>query len=1066
MAEAIEDSDEVGAGTPPPRRRIWRRVLLAALLVLVAAGIYAWTQRKEIAGNLITGELNKLGLEAKYRIVSIGPRREIVADIVVGDPARPDLTVERAEFSIVPRFPFFAIGQLKLVKPRLYGTYVDGKLSFGSLDPLLFKRPSAKPFELPDIDLVLDDGRALLESDYGAVGFKAEGAGNLRSGFAGILAADAPALGYGDCRASRSTLYGKVSIASEQPHFVGPLRVGALDCPQQRLALRDAAVELDTTIDRGLDGFDGKAGLAGGALALGGNRAAGVKGTVRLAWRDKALNAQYKLSLHGIVTPQLALADLTLDGSARARDGFAQAEAEANISGSGLRPGGALDTQLHEAADAASGTLAGPMLVQIRQALASEGAGSSLDADVTLRKTDDALSLVVPQANLRGRSGQTLLALSRVQATSNGTGALRFAGNFTTGGPGLPRIWGRMEDSGGAAESRLRISMAEYHVGEGTLELPQLLVSLAPGGAVTIYGTAIASGPLPGGSAKNLRLPLAGSWSSRAGLTLWPSCVPVDFDRLAIASLALDKRRIVLCPPTGGAIVRSDGRGTRIAAGAPSLELTGKLGATPVRLKTGAVGLAWPGSLSAKDVDVALGPADRATRFRLKEIGARIGGETAGTFAGADALLFAVPLDILDASGTWRFAGGRLELSNGTFRLQDRARPARFAPLIARDATLALADNKIAAAALLREPKSDRGVVQANIEHDLNSGTGHADLDVPGIAFDDQLQPDTLTDLALGVVADAKGTVTGKGRIDWDAKRVTSSGRFSTQGLDFAAAFGPVQGVSGTVEFTDLLGLVTAPNQRLHIASFNPGIAVEGGDLTFALRPNFVLAVDGGNWPFLGGTLTLEPTTVNMAATEARRFTLKIDGMDAALFVQRMDLANFSATGIFDGELPLVFDQNGGRIENGYLRSRPPGGNLSYVGDLTYKDLSTMANFAFQSLKDLNFKSMDITLGGPLTGEIVTNVKFDGISQGEHASKNFLTRRIAKLPIRFNVNITAPFYRLITSFKAIYDPAYVKDPRDLGLVDANGKPIDHSAAPAAAATKPEDLPSDEAHIQP
>ena len=356
-------------------------------------------------------------------------------------------------------------------------------------------------------------------------------------------------------------------------------------------------------------------------------------------------------------------------------------------------------------------------------------------------------------------------------------------------------------------------------------------------------------------------------------------------------------------------------------------------------------------------------------------------------------------------------------------------------------------------------------MVEATIAHDLNTAAGHADLDVAGLVFDDKLQPDTLTDLALGMVANAKGTVTGKGRIDWDAKGVTSNGKFSTDGLDFAASFGPVQGVSGTVTFTDLLGLVTAPNQRLHIATFNPGIAVDAGDLVFAMRPNYQLAVEGGSWPFLGGTLSLEPTVMNMNATEARRFTLKIDGMDAALFVQHMDLANFSATGIFDGRLPLVFDQDGGRIENGNLHSRPPGGNLSYVGDLTYKDLSTMANYAFQSLKDLNFKTMDITLGGPLTGEIVTKVKFDGISQGEHASKNFITRRLAKLPIRFNINITAPFYRLITSFRAIYDPAYIKDPRDLGLVDANGHAIDHPAAPASPATKPEDLPADEAHIQ-
>ncbi|MFX5705782.1 hypothetical protein ABTE52_22610, partial [Acinetobacter baumannii] len=78
-----------------------------------------------------------------------------------------------------------------------------------------------------------------------------------------------------------------------------------------------------------------------------------------------------------------------------------------------------------------------------------------------------------------------------------------------------------------------------------------------------------------------------------------------------------------------------------------------------------------------------------------------------------------------------------------------------------------------------------------------------------GLTFEDRkdnsgLQPADLSKLALGVVANAAGTVTGKGRIDWKGEKLTSSGRFGTTGLDLAAAFGPVKGLSGTLDFTDL----------------------------------------------------------------------------------------------------------------------------------------------------------------------------------------------------------------------------------------------------------------------
>jgi hypothetical protein len=145
------------------------------------------------------------------------------------------------------------------------------------------------------------------------------------------------------------------------------------------------------------------------------------------------------------------------------------------------------------------------------------------------------------------------------------------------------------------------------------------------------------------------------------------------------------------------------------------------------------------------------------------------------------------------------------------------------------------------------------------------------------------------------------------------------------------------------------------------------------------------------------------------------------------------------------------------------------GCNISYVGALTYKDLSTMANMAFDALRSLDYQKMDITVDGPLTGEIITHVRFDGVSQGAGAKKNFITRRIGKLPFRFVVSITAPFYQLITNIRSMYDPTMVQDPRDLAsrglLVDAKGNVVsDPSKIPAPPTPPPAKTP-DEANIQ-
>ncbi|MBO9603143.1 MAG: YdbH domain-containing protein [Novosphingobium sp.] len=1035
--------------------------MAAALALLVVAGLsWAWLSRERLAADFITGQLDRLGVQARYTIESIGPREQVLSHIVIGDPARPDLTIERLEVEIEPRWPLVGISAIRAVRPRLYGSYRNGKLSFGALDKLLFGGTSKEPFRLPDMDAGVEDARALIESDYGPVGIKLQGAGNLRSGFKGIVAANAPQLAYGTCRAQRATLYGAIGVDNVQPGFTGPLRLGALACDGGP-ALQGAGLQLDATLDRDFRGFEGSGGLTGDALAWGGNRAAGFGGTGRVAWRKGALTAQYDLALERIATPQLALARLGLKGSARMRQGL---EVQADVAGAGIRPGPGLDRALGGYARAASGTLLGPMLAQIRTALAREGRGSALSANLTLRRTGKTMSLVMPEGRLRGSGGDTLLAVSNLQLSEAGAAPPRFAGNFSTGGTGLPRIAGRME-RGAKGELLLRMRMAEYRAGRGTLELPELVVAQGTGGKLGFAGRVRASGAIPGGEARGLTLPIQGSWSSAAGLALWNRCTAVAFDRLTLSSLALDRRSLTLCPPTGGAILRSDAGGTRIAAGAPSLELSGHLGETPLRLATGPVGLAWPGNLVARNIEVGLGATDAPSQFRIAAIDAKIASQIAGHFSGTDVLLYAVPLDVLGAQGNWRFADGRLELTGGAFTLQDRTRPGRFEPLAARDATLTLADNRIVAHADLRNPKSDRLVTTADIAHDLGSGTGHADLAVPGILFDGTLQPNMLTGLALGVVADVKGTVTGTGRIDWNAQGVTSHGSFTTDKLDFAAAFGPVEGVAGTIRFTDLLGLVTAPDQRITIQSFNPGIAVDSGALRYQIEPGYRMVVLGGSWPFVGGTLELQPTATVLTAPEERRFTIRLTGVDAAQFIARMGLANLSATGIFDGTVPLVFDQNGGRIDNGTLTARPPGGNIAYVGALTYEDMSPMANYAFAMLKSLDYRAMEISLGGSLSGEIVTHVRFDGIRQGAGTSKNILTRQIAKLPIRFNVNIRAPFYQLIGNLKSMYDPAYVRDPKALGLIDANGRIVQNPAPPPLPAVKPEDLPQADDTIQ-
>jgi len=1017
------------------RKRTW---LAFAVVLLALALVFAWARRERIADNVIAGQLKALGLPGTYKIAKIGPDEQVIRDLVIGDPRRPDLTIAQVRVATRIGFGLPGIGRITLVRPRLYGSVRGGKVSFGSLDKALFTGGGG-PFRLPDYDLAIQDGRALIESDYGRAGIKLDGKGRLRGGFSGEVAAIMPGVAAAGCTAQRASVYGKLTVTAEKPRFVGPVRLAGLDCPAQALRLASAGLQSDVTFDPALDGGEGRFGLTAGPLAHAGERLAALKGDTTLTYRKRVLTARYDLTASGLAARQARVGELRASGRLRSSQGLARWEVEGDVAGRGLATGSTLEAALATAERSGQGTLIAPLLAQVRTGLARESRGSALDGSFLARRNELGISLVVPRASLRGGSGEAIAAVSRLQVLASARGLPRIGGNFATGGAGLPRIAGRMERAPDGSLV-LRVRMPEYRAGDARVAVPELAVVQARGGTIGFSGQVLLSGALPGGRADNLLLPLDGTWSDTA-LAVWRQCTQVRFGGLALANLSIDRKQLTICPVRGRPLLESRGGAVSLAGGVAALDLSGHLGETPIRLSGGPIGFAYPGVIAARAIDVRLGQIASASQFRIAKLDARVGQDIAGSFDGSDVSLYAVPLDLHEARGKWRYAGGVLTLTEGAFRLVDRQQVARFQPVVARDATLTLKNNVIDAKALMREPASDREVVVATIRHDLGTARGHAELAVNGSRFDDKLQPETLSRLALGVVANTKGTVRGQGRIDWSEKGVTSTGAFSSDALDFAAAFGPVKEASGTIRFTDLLGLVTAPGQQIKVASINPGIEVNDGVLTFAMQPGMILAVDGGTWPFFGGTLRLLPTRMQIGVAEVRHYTLEVTGLDAAQFVQRLDLANMNATGTFDGSMPLVFDENGGRIEGGFLKSRSPGGNVSYVGELTYKDLSAMANFAFDALKSMNYREMTIAMSGALEGEIVTRVSFSGVSQGEGASKNFLTRRIASLPIQFNVNVRAPFLQLVTSFKSLYDPTYVRDPRTLGLLDADGKPV-------------------------
>src|SRR5690606_13033397 len=135
---------------------------------------------------------------------------------------------------------------------------------------------------------------------------------------------------------------------------------------------------------------------------------------------------------------------------------------------------------------------------------------------------------------------------------------------------------------------------------------------------------------------------------------------------------------------------------------------------------------------------------------------------------------------------------------------------------------------------------------------------------------------------------------------------------------------------------------------------------------------------------------------------------------------------NVSATGTFDGIMPLIFNANGGRVVGGVVVARQEGmpelmmpegvvptipgdptrqsGVLSYVGPVSNEQLGTMGKMAFDALKNLQYKCLTILMDGALDGEMVTNVVFNGVNRGKLGdAPSGIARSFIGLPFIFNV---------------------------------------------------------------
>ena len=1038
LDEVAQKLDEGGLVEPVVVRhrghwhRVWRITRLGLIVVLVIALIAlaaVWLFRRPLAERILADEMRSRGVEATYTIDRVGLRTQEVSNLVIGDPANPDLTAKRAIIQVRIKWNGgVEVYRVAARGVRLKGRFVGNKVSWGQIDKLL-PAPSGKPFTLPNLVVDLKDATIALATPYGPLGFALEGRGNLSGGFRGKLAVVAHALRPGACTLDQFRALVKVGVDARRPHVEGPIGAARFVCPASNLALGQPRMEIDSRFSEALDSFDGRGRLSLASFQAGANGLAGVTSNLSFKGTPTQILGRINLAARQARLAQILAQRTRFDGSYRLDAKRGAIVLLGDYAGQAVALAPSLTAGLTDPLRSAQETPLEPIAKALANAITAAGRNFDVDGALRLVNQRGGGGVRIETANVRSASGGRI-------AVSGGDGIsyywpgnrLRIDGNIATAGGGLPSARVALSQPRSGAPMSGTADIAPYAAGGAKLTLATVRFAAGRDGWTRVSTIALLDGPFSGGRVVGLRLPIDGRFGSGGALRFGEGCIDARFVRLTLGSMQLGPTRLPLCATNGAILTRAAGGKLGIGVASRNLRLRGTLGKSPFALDATQARLIGGNDFDLAGLRARMGRPDAPVLFNAKLLeGSFSGSGINGRFSGGDALIGKVPINLTQIAGKWRLKGGDLTLDGG-LTASDRTESPRFYPLVSNNVHLTLADSRIRATGTLNHPASATRVTDVTIDHSLGSGNGTALLDVPGITFGQGLQPEELTRMTEGVIALVQGAIRGQGRIAWRGDgEVTSTGDFTTDDIDLAASFGPITGLAGTIHFSDLLGLETTPGQSLTLATINPGILVENGVVRYQLLPGQLVKIERGEWPFMGGRLILQETILNFGRPSPKRLTFEVVGLDAKTFVDSMGFKEIGATGVFDGVLPMIFDDEGGRIVGGRLDSREGGGTLAYNGVINRANLGMVGGMAFDALRDLKFKSMIIRLDGYLDGEFATRLTVEGVGLGNTSTQR-LIRSINKIPFKFNVTIKGPFRALIATAKSFNDPTTTIEP--------------------------------------
>lgn len=541
-------------------------------------------------------------------------------------------------------------------------------------------------------------------------------------------------------------------------------------------------------------------------------------------------------------------------------------------------------------------------------------------------------------------------------------------------------------------------------------------------------------------------------------------CLAVDTQGLRLGAIAVEPTKLDVCPANGRFMRQSAVPGGAAQLGNLRLPFTTETGDGVLSLAgaeidwTARKGFAL--TLSAENLDLPMtigertltisGAAPRidvATGKGPARIAARLG----ATIFGGTLVPASVSAGAFTFDGSSAVSGVEGTVTGKGVVITDINADPVYTPVTA-EFSGTVGDNRLRITGPLNLRSKGTPLADAALDIDILKLDGTARVTSRPLAFrKGGLQPNMISDRLTGLFTDATGNVTSDARLTITGGRIAGIADVRIRDFGFQTTrLGRVSGINGTVNFADLMGLQTARDQELTVASVNPGIPLTDGRIVYDLREGGILHLDSVMFPFGGGKLAIAPFDWALeGGLKDQSVAVTADAINLAQLVEILKLPDTQATGTLSGTFPIIFSDNRVQIKGARLKADEPGGRLSYTGGAVDAAAGQDANasLAFDALRDLKFEVLEIGIDGDLAGDLRADLLLVGENINPLPMGNRLTLPAGQA-FEFAIGFDLPIGKLIENNLGFVDQ---QDLIDATLELLNAEEVAGDAGPAGPA---------------